>query len=228
MPGRIVVEQLKHNFQMGKVVVPVLHGIDLTVEPGEFTALCGASGSGKSTLLNLIGGLMKPSEGKILVDDLEIQKLTENRLCIFRRENMGFIFQSYNLMPYLTALENVELPLIFSEYPENRRREAAAEALDQVGLGDRMHHRPSELSGGQQQRVSIARALVTRPKVILADEPTGNLDSHTGSEIMELLHRINQENNSTFLIVTHDRELADSCDRSVFLRDGLIVGEGEL
>ena len=215
-------------YHSGEIEIKAVDGISFSIEEGEFAVIVGPSGAGKTTVLNILGGMDTCTGGSVLVNGTDISKFKERQLTEYRRNDIGFVFQFYNLVQNLTALENVELPLIFSEYPENRRREAAAEVLDQVGLGDRMHHRPSELSGGQQQRVSIARALVTRPKVILADEPTGNLDSHTGSEIMELLHRINQENNSTFLIVTHDRELADSCDRSVFLRDGLIVGEGEL
>ncbi len=228
MYGKIEVSGLKHSFQMGKLQVPVLHGIDLTVDSGAFIALCGASGSGKSTLLNLIGGLMQPTEGSILVDGQDITGLSENKLCLFRRDNIGFIFQSYNLMPYLTALENVELPLVFSRVAEEKRRAMAVEALEQVGLADRMDHRPGELSGGQQQRASIARSLVTKPRVILADEPTGNLDSQTGSEIMLLLKELNRENASTFLIVTHDLHLAEICGRTVYLKDGLIVDEQEV
>ena len=228
MYGKIEADGLKHSFQMGKLTVPVLHGIDLTVEPGEFVALCGASGSGKSTLLNLIGGLMQPTDGTIRVDGQTITGLSENKLCLFRRDNIGFIFQSYNLMPYLTALENVELPLVFSRVAQDKRREMAIEALEQVGLADRMDHRPGELSGGQQQRASIARSLVTKPRVILADEPTGNLDSQTGSEIMMLLKELNRENASTFLIVTHDLRLAEICGRTVYLKDGQIVDEQEV
>lgn len=151
--------------------------------------------------------------------------MDENHLCLFRREKIGFIFQSYNLMPYLTALENVELSLIFGEEPENRRKELAEEMLTKVGLADRMHHKPNELSGGQQQRVSVARALVTKPKVVLADEPTGNLDSQTGGEILELLRDLNREEESSFLIVTHDPKIAEACDHTIFLEDGLVVEE---
>ena len=223
--GAIEVQGVKHTFQLGKLDVPVLHGVDFTVRPGDFTALCGASGSGKSTLLNLIGGLTKPTGGIIRIDGQEISGLSENQLCLFRRENVGFIFQSYNLMPYLTALENVELSLIFGEQPEEERKRIAMEMLAKVGLADRMHHKPNELSGGQQQRVSVARALVTKPKVVLADEPTGNLDSQTGAEILSLLRELNREEQSSFLIVTHDPRIAEDCDHTIFLEDGLIVEE---
>ncbi len=223
--GRIEVKGLKHTFVMGQVDVPVLHGIDFVVQPGGFTALCGSSGSGKSTLLNLIGGLTKPTEGSIELDGQIVSVMSENELCVFRRDNIGFIFQSYNLMPYLTALENVELALIFGEMPEEKRREQAIEMLQKVGLEDRMHHKPSELSGGQQQRVSVARALVTNPKVVLADEPTGNLDSQTGDDILQLLRSLNEKQQSTFLIVTHDAKIAEACDHTIFLEDGVIVKE---
>lgn len=225
MGGKIEVQKLKQTFRLGKLDVPVLHGLDFTIRPGEFTALCGASGSGKSTLLNLIGGLTKPTEGLIRIDGQEISAMSENELCLFRRENIGFVFQSYNLMPYLTALENVELSLIFGEAKEIGRRKMAMEMLEKVGLADRMDHKPNELSGGQQQRVSVARALVTNPKVVLADEPTGNLDSQTGEEILALLSALNQERKSSFLIVTHDPRIAESCDHTIFLEDGLIVNQ---
>jgi putative ABC transport system ATP-binding protein len=223
--GKIEVQDLKHTFRLGKLDVPVLHGVDFTIRPGDFTALCGASGSGKSTLLNLIGGLTKPTEGLIRIDGQEISAMNENELCLFRRENIGFVFQSYNLMPYLTALENVELSLIFGEVKEEGRRKMAMEMLEKVGLADRMDHKPNELSGGQQQRVSVARALVTKPKVVLADEPTGNLDSQTGEEILALLSELNREQKSSFLIVTHDPRIAEVCDHTIFLEDGLVVNQ---
>mgnify|MGYP000725049613 CR=1 FL=1 len=225
MTGSIEIYDLKHTFKLGKVDVPVLHGINLQVKPGEFVALCGASGSGKSTLLNLVGGLAKPTQGKIVVNDTDITSLNENQLCIFRQKNLGFIFQSYNLIPSLTALENVELTLIFAGIPPKERKEKAQAFLELVGLADRMHHKPNELSGGQQQRVSIARALVNNPSVVLADEPTGNLDSRNGQEIMNLMRKINREGKRTFLVVTHDLSLAKLADRIIFLRDGLVVEE---
>ncbi|MEA1959776.1 MAG: ABC transporter ATP-binding protein [Bacillota bacterium] len=177
---QIVLENVEHIFHMGKVDLPVLFGIDLVIHEGEFASLCGSSGSGKSTLLNLMGGLMKATSGKIEINGHDIGTYGENKLCHFRQENLGFIFQSYNILPGLTALENVELPLIFAGISQKERRERAEEMLKQVGLEDRIKHRPNEMSGGQQQRVAIARALVSKPPIILADEPTGNLDSLTG------------------------------------------------
>lgn len=221
--GRIEIAGLHHTFMLGKVEVPVLHGIDLLVKPGSFTALCGTSGSGKSTLLNLIGGLTKPTKGRVLIDGVNVSAMTENELCLFRRANIGFIFQSYNLLPYLSARENVELALIFGETPVEERHSLAEDMLRRVGLEDRMEHKPAELSGGQQQRVSVARALVTRPKLILADEPTGNLDTTTGEDILGLLKELGDVQKSTFLIVTHDPLLAESCEHTVFLQDGVIV-----
>lgn len=215
-------EGLKHSFGLGKIEIPVIHGINMTVQAGEFIALCGSSGSGKSTLLNLIGGLIKPTKGRIYCDGNEISAMNENQLSLFRRNNMGFIFQSYNLIAELSALENVELPLVFAEVSSATRREMAKAALALVGLSDRLDHRPGELSGGQQQRVSIARALVNNPKVVLADEPTGNLDSHNEKEIIELILQMNRDQGITFLVVTHDQAVANCAGRQIFLRDGLI------
>lgn len=214
---------LKHSFNLGKIEVPILFGINITVQEGEFIALCGSSGSGKSTLLNLLGGLIKPTEGKVFCADREISGMNEDQLSLFRREKLGFIFQSYNLLPELTALENVELPLIFAEIPSVQRRLFALEALEMVGLADRVDHKPSELSGGQQQRVSIARALVNRPALILADEPTGNLDSRTEEEIIELMIKMNHEQGKTFIVVTHDEAVANRAGRIIYLKDGLVA-----
>lgn len=187
--------------------------------------MVGASGSGKSTLLNLIGGLDRPREGDVIINGQSLNALDENAMCVFRQKNMGFIFQSYHLIPTMTALENVELPLIFGGESPKIRRDMARAMLEIVGLDDRMDHRPNELSGGQQQRVSIARALVANPGIILADEPTGNLDSKTEAEIIELMHRLNEENKQTFLVVTHDMSVADGADRKIILRDGWVVRE---
>ena len=225
MPELIITKDLKHSFNLGKIEVPVLFGIDMTVLDGEFIALCGTSGSGKSTLLNLVGGLIRPTGGKIKCCGSEITEMSEDQLSLFRREQIGFIFQSYNLLPDLTALENVEIPLIFAEVAAARRREMARRVLEMVGLSGRADHKPSELSGGQQQRVSIARALVNSPRLVLADEPTGNLDSRTEQEIMDLMQEMNREKGQTFVVVTHDHAVAGRADRVIYLRDGLIDGE---
>lgn len=220
----VEVHHLYHEFIMGKLKVPILHDINFKINQGEFVSLCGSSGSGKSTLLNLIAGLMKPTKGDIFINNSKISVMSEKELCYFRQKNIGFIFQSYNLMSYLTAKENVELPLIFLGMGKKERLLKAEETLEIVGLKDRMDHRPTELSGGQQQRVSIARALAANPPVVLADEPTGNLDSKIGQDILRLLKKINKENNTTFLIVTHDNELAAECDRIFNMKDGYLMG----
>ncbi|MGQ7280360.1 ABC transporter ATP-binding protein [Brevibacillus thermoruber] len=221
--GELTVTGVNHSYGTGKIKVPVLFDINLHVDKGEFVALCGSSGSGKSTLLNLLAGLTKPDEGSIFVNGEEISRCSENELCLFRRRCMGFIFQSYNLLPNLTALENVELPLIFAGESRKSRRAKAKEMLERVGLEGRMDHKPNELSGGQQQRVSIARALVNQPSIVLADEPTGNLDSKTEQEILELMRRMNRENGTTFIIVTHEQEVAEQSDRVIYLQDGRVV-----
>jgi len=221
--GELTVTDVNHSYGTGKIKVPVLFDINLHVNKGEFVALCGSSGSGKSTLLNLLAGLTKPEEGSVTVSGAEISSYSENELCLFRRKSMGFIFQSYNLLPNLTALENVELPLIFAGEGVKKRREKATEILERVGLEGRIDHRPNELSGGQQQRVSIARALVNQPGIILADEPTGNLDSKTEQEIMNLMKQMNKENGTTFIIVTHEQEVAEQSDRVIYLQDGRVV-----
>ncbi len=208
-------------FKMGNTKVNILKGISLNVDAGEFVAIVGESGSGKSTLLNILGGLMACDNGEIIINDNHIEKLTENELALFRRNNLGFIFQTYNLLPQLSALENVEMPLIFSGISKNERRTRAKEMLERVGLADRMEHKPAELSGGQQQRVSIARALINNPKVILADEPTGNLDSKTSIEILNLLKELNQTYNMTFLVVTHSQVVYKYADKIVKMEDGV-------
>ncbi len=208
-------------FKMGNTEVNILKGISLNVDAGEFVAIVGESGSGKSTLLNILGGLMACDNGEIIINDNHIEKLTENELALFRRNNLGFIFQTYNLLPQLSALENVEMPLIFSGISKNERRTRAKEMLERVGLADRMEHKPAELSGGQQQRVSIARALISNPKVILADEPTGNLDSKTSIEILNLLKELNQTYNMTFLVVTHSQVVYKYADKVVKMEDGV-------
>lgn len=222
---QIVVDGVDHTFHMGRVDIPVLFGVNLIVRKGEFLSLCGSSGSGKSTLLNLLGGLMKASKGEIYINDHQIGRYTENELCHFRRDNLGFVFQSYNLIPSMTAFENVELPLLFAGVSGQERRDRVEEMLIRVGLEDRMQHRPNEMSGGQQQRVAIARALISRAPIILADEPTGNLDSKTGREIMNMMRELNAENEKTIVMVTHDLTQARLSDRIVYMQDGKITDE---
>jgi len=215
---------LTRTFEVGETTVEALRSINLEVERGQFLALVGPSGSGKSTLLNLVGGLDRPSDGQLWIDGMELSASKEKALTEHRRRRVGFVFQSFNLLPRLTALENVALPLMFVGVPERERMERAGQLLDQVGLSGRLDHRPTQLSGGEQQRVAIARALVNRPAIILADEPTGNIDTATGAEIMELLRRLNREQGVTLLLVTHDPEAAGFADRVIQLRDGRITG----
>jgi putative ABC transport system ATP-binding protein len=216
---------LARSFSVGETIVEALRGIDLEVGRGQFVALVGPSGSGKSTFLNLVGGLDRPTEGELWVDGVELSASKEKALTEHRRRRVGFVFQSFNLLPRLTAVENVALPLMFAGVPEQERLERARKLLLQVGLSDRLQHRPTQLSGGEQQRVAIARALVGRPAIILADEPTGNIDSATGLEIMALLRELNREQGVTLLLVTHDAEAAAFADRVIHLRDGQIAGE---
>jgi len=218
----IITENLTEEYLLGKVVVPALRGVNLKIKRGEFAVIMGPSGSGKSTLLNLIGGLQKPTGGRVLINGIDLSTLNENQLAIFRRKNVGFVFQAYNLIPTLTAIENVELPMIFYNIPPNERKRRAEKLLHSLGLGDRLHHRPSELSGGEQQRVSIARALANNPEIILADEPTGNLDTKTGRRIMEEIVKVNRDFGKTIVMVTHDPEVAHFGDRIIHIRDGKI------
>jgi putative ABC transport system ATP-binding protein len=214
---------LTRTFEVGEATVEALRGVNLEVPKGCFVALVGPSGSGKSTFLNLVGGLDRPSSGELWVDGVELGASEEQVLTEHRRRVVGFVFQSFNLLPRLTALENVALPLMFVGVPEWQRLDRARELLTQVSLAERLEHRPTQLSGGEQQRVAIARALVDQPAIILADEPTGNIDSATGAEIMTLLRRLNHEQGVTLLLVTHDPEAAAFADRVVQLRDGQIV-----
>ncbi len=207
---------------MGQEKVYALNGINLEIKKGEICCLFGTSGSGKSTLLNMVAGLEKPTKGSVLVKNLRIDKLNEKELAKYRQKYVGFIFQSYNLLPNLTALENVTLPLIFKGYSKKAREKAAKAMLKAVGLGDRMQHKPNQMSGGQQQRVSIARAFVEKPEIIFADEPTGNLDSKTTREIMELIADMAEKFGQTILLVSHDTEASDYADRIVYIRDGVI------
>ena len=219
----ISVRAVKKIYQMGDIEVQALRGVDLDIFPGEIMAIMGPSGSGKSTLMNLLGCLDVPSEGTYLLDGVDVRQLNDNQLAAIRSHKIGFVFQSYNLLSRTSALANVELPLLYSGAPGRERRQRAKESLTLVGLGERLDHRPNELSGGQQQRVAIARALINRPAMILADEPTGNLDSKTRVEIMKLFQRLNRDQGMTIVFVTHDPETADYCERVVWIRDGVIA-----
>ena len=217
-------EGLARRYQMGKTEVNALRGVDLTILSGEFVALVGSSGSGKSTLLHLIGGLVRPTAGSITVNGLELGRSSDRQLVNYRRDTLGFVFQNFNLLPIKRAWENVAVPLMLAGTPLSQRKARALAILGQLGLAHRAEHRPSELSGGEQQRVAIARALANRPRLLLADEPTGNLDSHTGTEIMTLLQNLVRNEGLTLLLVTHDLAIASYADRIITLRDGMIVG----
>lgn len=219
----IELKNVSQHYKMGKSIVKALDNVDLDIVSGELTALIGPSGSGKSTLLNVTGGLVKPTKGDVEIKDNDITNYSENDMCLFRRDNIGFIFQSFNLNPTLSALENVMMPLIYARVKQDKRKNMATNALKLVGLDDRKDHKPGELSGGQQQRVSIARALVNNPEIVLCDEPTGNLDSETGREILSLITKMNKESKVTFIIVTHDINVANICDRIITLKDGKIL-----
>jgi putative ABC transport system ATP-binding protein len=210
-------------YKRGKTDVEALRGVSFRVRKGEIVAVMGPSGCGKTTLLNIIGGLDTPTTGNIIVNENNLSNLGGGKLTKFRRENIGFVFQFYNLLPNLTALENVQLPLIAQGIPKQKRRKIAEEFLQGVGLSDRLNHKPGELSGGEQQRVAIARALAVNPAIVLADEPTGDLDSTTGEEIMNLLKEINEKFSHTIIIVTHDELIAKTADRIIKLRDGRII-----
>lgn len=221
---------LKKVYRVGSGHIYALAGIDLTIARGDFCAVVGTSGSGKSTLLNMLAGLEKPSKGEVRIAGRSLIKMTEDQLVQFRRDNIGFIFQSFNLIPTMTAWENVALPLTFKGVPVSERRRRALKMLKQVGLAAHVEHRPQQMSGGQQQRVGIARALVVEPAIIFADEPTGNLDSKTGAEILQLIKKISKEQQQTLLMVTHDDHLAQYADRIIQISDGAIVDirEGSL
>lgn len=218
----IRVQNVKKVYSNGRVSVEALRGVTFHIQAGEFVSIMGPSGSGKSTLMNLLGCLDSPTSGSFILDGVEVAGLTETQLAEVRNKRIGFVFQSFNLLPRLTALQNVELPLMYAGVPPKERHLLAREALTKVGLAKRMTHYPKELSGGQQQRVAVARALVNKPKLILADEPTGNLDSHSGVEIMTMLTELNDQGN-TVVLVTHDNEIAAWTKRILMVRDGCIV-----
>ena len=210
-------------YKMGKVEVPALRGLNLTVKEGEFLSIMGPSGSGKSTAMNMVGALDVPTRGHIFLDGRDIASLSESDLAQLRGRKIGFIFQQFNLIPTLSALENVALPMIFQNASRTKRLKRASELLQMVELGDRIHHKPSEMSGGQQQRVAIARSLVNDPDVILADEPTGNLDSATGNRVVDFLGELNRDQGKTIVMVTHDEGVARHAQRVEYLRDGKII-----
>jgi len=209
-------------YKLGAVEVAALRGLSIEIKRGEHLAMMGPSGSGKSTFLHLAGALDRPTRGRVLIEGRDPSKLNDDELSKLRNRYIGFVFQTFNLIPRLTALENVMLPLVVRGVDGSERRRRAIEALEQVGLGDRMNHRPTELSGGEQQRVAIARAIVTRPRIVLADEPTGNLDSVSAREIVKVLSRLNRELGITVVVVTHDPEVASAAQRVVRIRDGVI------
>ena len=218
----IQIKNISKIYRVGQEKVVALRDVSLNVLKGEFCCILGTSGSGKSTLLNMIAGLEKPTRGQILIEGQAIEQMSENKLAKFRQENIGFIFQSYNLMPTLTAKENVAMPLVFRGMTKRKRDQLALRMLKNVGLGTHVKHRPTQMSGGQQQRVGIARAFVGRPKIVFADEPTGNLDSKTRQDVMELMIRISKKEKHTLIMVTHDKELSLYADRVVQIKDGQI------
>jgi putative ABC transport system ATP-binding protein len=213
---------LNKTYMLGNIPVHALRGVNLTIEQGDFLAILGPSGSGKSTLLNMIGALDKPTEGKVFIEDVDVSTLNDNQLADLRRR-IGFVFQFFNLIPRFSARQNVELPLAIAGQENSRKR--SEELLTSVGLGERMNHKPAELSGGERQRVAIARALANNPRFLLMDEPTGNIDSKTANEIIELVTKLNKENGVTIIVVTHDQQIASQTKRTVSMIDGLIVDE---
>jgi putative ABC transport system ATP-binding protein len=221
----IVAKDLWKIYKLGKIDYPALRGISITVKRGEFTALVGPSGSGKSTLLNLFGALDRPTRGQVLIDGVDISKLSDDKLADLRNQKLGFIFQTFNLLPYISAADNVEVPLLARSLGSKERRVKSTELLTRVGLADKLHNKPSELSGGQQQRVAVARALANDPQIILADEPTGNLDSKSADEIINILQDLNREHKVSILMVTHNLLLTEFCHRVLYMKDGQLEKE---
>jgi putative ABC transport system ATP-binding protein len=216
-------ENITRSYEMGTQVVHALRGVDLEISEGEFVAIMGPSGSGKSTLMNIIGCLDIPNSGTYMLDDIDVSHMTDDEQARIRNQRVGFVFQQFNLLPRTSALKQVSLPLMYAGMSRGDRLRKAREALELVGLGDRMDHRPDELSGGQQQRVAIARALATEPSIILADEPTGNLDTESGAEILDIFKGLHKDQGITFIIITHDPDIAEHAERRIWIRDGLIV-----
>jgi putative ABC transport system ATP-binding protein len=222
MPAAIELREVSRNYRMGDEVIHALDRVSATIQQGEFVAITGPSGSGKSTLANIIGGLDTPDSGTVHVGGIQLAKAADRQLSAYRNQTIGFVFQSFNLQPTATALENVMLPLMLARIPARQRRARAIECLTEVGLANRLRHKPTELSGGQRQRVAIARALATNPSIIIADEPTGNLDSERGREILELLKRLNKDG-ITLLVITHEAEIAEVAGRVMHIKDGKIT-----
>jgi putative ABC transport system ATP-binding protein len=219
----ITMKNITKSYEMGTQVVHALRGVDLTIDEGELVAIMGPSGSGKSTLMNIIGCLDIPNSGSYHLNDIDVSHMTPDERSRIRNKQIGFVFQQFNLLARTTAIKQVAMPLMYAGVGRAERLVLAKKALENVGLGDRMDHKPDELSGGQQQRVAIARALVTEPSIVLADEPTGNLDSQSGAEIIEILRKMNEEKSHTIILITHDPEIAELAHRHLWLRDGLIV-----
>lgn len=220
----IEIKELTKNYIVGAIEVPALKGINLKIDKNEYVAIMGPSGSGKSTLMNIIGCLDTPTTGHYLFKNIDVSNLSDDELSAMRNREIGFIFQSFNLLPRMNALHNVELPLTYAGVEKNVRKQKALQALERVGLADRIHHKPAELSGGQKQRVAIARAMISNPGILLADEPTGALDSKTGIEIMSLFDELHREGN-TIIVITHEKEISEYANRTIFIKDGLIFSD---